>query len=89
MEARANRQHHEAPVSIYELHLGSWMRREDNGGWLSYREIAEKIAEYVSRMGFTHVELLPINEHPFDGSWGYQTIGYFAPTSRFGTPAGF
>ena len=89
MYSRASRQHHEAPISIYELHLGSWMRREDNGGWLSYRDIAEKLAEYVSGLGFTHVELLPINEHPFDGSWGYQTIGYFAPTSRFGTPEDF
>ena len=89
MDSRTNRHHHAAPISIYEVHLGSWMRREDNGGWLTYRELAEKLTEYISHMGFTHVELLPINEHPFDGSWGYQTIGYFAPTSRFGTPQDF
>ena len=57
--------------------------------WLTYREVAPKLADYVHQMGYTHVELLPIMEHPFDGSWGYQTIGYFAPTSRFGPPAGF
>jgi 1,4-alpha-glucan branching enzyme len=89
MNYRAGRHHHAAPISIYEVHLGSWMRREDDGGWLTYRELAEKLAEYISHMGFTHVELLPVNEHPFDGSWGYQTIGYFAPTSRFGTPQDF
>jgi 1,4-alpha-glucan branching enzyme len=88
MNHRVERHHHAAPISIYELHLGSWMRRED-GGWLNYRELAEKLAEYVGHMGFTHVELLPVNEHPFDASWGYQTIGYFAPTSRFGTPQDF
>jgi 1,4-alpha-glucan branching enzyme len=80
--------HHAAPISIYELHLGSWMRRED-GSWMTYRELAGKLADYVSHMGFTHVELLPVNEHPLDASWGYQTIGYFAPTSRFGTPQDF
>ncbi len=80
--------HHAAPISIYELHLGSWMRRED-GSWLTYRELAGKLADYVSHMGFTHVELLPVNEHPLDASWGYQTIGYYAPTSRFGTPQDF
>ena len=89
MGSRRHRHHHQAPISIYEVHLGSWMRRLEDGGWLTYREIAEKLAEYVGHLGFTHVELLPVNEHPFDGSWGYQTIGYFAPTSRFGTPQDF
>ncbi len=89
MNSRANLHDHQAPISIYEVHLGSWMRREDNGGWLTYRELGEKLSTYVRHMGFTHVELMPINEHPFDGSWGYQTVGYFAPTSRFGTPQDF
>ncbi|MGW8194757.1 MAG: 1,4-alpha-glucan branching protein GlgB [Desulforhopalus sp.] len=88
MENRAGRHRHTAPISIYELHLGSWMRSEQNK-WLTYRQLADKLADYVSHMGFTHVELLPVNEHPLDGSWGYQTIGYFAPTSRFGTPQDF
>lgn len=77
-----------SPMSIYEIHLGSWMRGEGNC-WLTYRELAEKLVSYVLEMGFTHVEILPITEHPFDGSWGYQPVGYFAPTSRFGTPHDF
>jgi 1,4-alpha-glucan branching enzyme len=88
ISSRQERQRLDAPITIYEVHLGSWMRAE-GGEWLSYRQLADKLVEYVSHMGFTHVELLPINEHPFDGSWGYQTIGYFAPTSRFGTPQDF
>ena len=74
-----------APMSIYEVHLGSW-RRHDDGGWLGYREVATPLADHALDLGFTHVELLPVMEHPFYGSWGYQTTGYFAPTSRFGTP---
>ncbi|WP_145979153.1 1,4-alpha-glucan branching protein GlgB [Gemmatimonas phototrophica] len=76
------------PMLIYEVHLGSWLRGDDNRV-LSYVEIAPKLAEHVRRLGFTHVELLPIQEHPFGGSWGYQVGGYFAPTSRFGTPDDF
>src|SRR6266446_5095628 len=79
-----------APISIYEVHLGSWRRRSQHGGsWLSYRELAEELPAYVRDLGFSHVEFLPITEHPFDGSWGYQPTGMFAPTSRFGTPADF
>jgi len=77
----------DAPVSIYEVHLGSWRRVPDQGDRpLGYREIAPLLVEHVHRLGFTHVELLPVTEHPFYGSWGYQTTGYFAPTSRYGTP---
>ncbi len=75
------------PISIYELHPGSWMRDADR--FLGYREMAERLVPYVSALGFTHVELMPITEHPLDASWGYQTTGYFAPTSRFGSPADF
>ncbi len=90
MAHRASRQSLNAPMSLYEVHLGSWMRTQEEGNrWLTYRELAPKLAEYVREMGFTHVELLPVSEHPFDGSWGYQTVGYFAPTSRFGTPQDF
>jgi 1,4-alpha-glucan branching enzyme len=79
-----------APISIYEVHLGSWRRVPDQANrWLTYREMAPLLADYVHDAGFTHIELLPIMEHPFDGSWGYQIIGYFAPTSRFGTPSDF
>jgi 1,4-alpha-glucan branching enzyme len=79
-----------APVSIYEVHLGSWRRVPQEGNrWLTYREMAPLLADYVHHAGFTHIELLPVMEHPFDGSWGYEVTGYYAPTSRFGTPADF
>ena len=75
------------PISIYEVHLGSWKRVPEEGNrWLTYREAADQLLPYVKEQGFTHIELLPISEHPFDGSWGYQTIGYYSPTSRFGSP---
>jgi 1,4-alpha-glucan branching enzyme len=81
---------HDAPISIYEVHLGSWRRLpEEDHRWLTYRELAPRLAAYLTQMGFTHVEFLPVTEHPFDGSWGYQTVGYYAPTSRYGTPDDF
>jgi 1,4-alpha-glucan branching enzyme len=90
MEKRAEFNSRNDPMSIYEVHLGSWMRvSEDGHRPLTYREMAPKLAGYVRDMGFTHVELLPIMEHPFYGSWGYQTTGYFAPTSRYGNPQDF
>ncbi len=92
MRTRKARNSIHAPMTIYEVHLGSWRRTTDDGQhWraMSYREIAEPLAEYVRKMNFTHVEFLPVMEHPFYGSWGYQCTGYFAPTSRFGTPQDF
>ncbi|MEN9314637.1 MAG: 1,4-alpha-glucan branching enzyme [Pseudomonadota bacterium] len=85
MAQRARRNALDAPMSIYEVHLGSWRRAAD-GGFLGYRDLAHRLAEHVERLGFTHVELLPLTEHPFYGSWGYQTTGYFAPTARYGSP---
>jgi 1,4-alpha-glucan branching enzyme len=79
-----------APVSIYEVHLGSWRRvAEDGNRWLNWDEMADALIPYVQEMGFTHIELMPVSEHPFDGSWGYQPIGLYAPSARFGDPAGF
>ena len=88
MAERARHNAFDAPCSVYEVHLGSW-RREPEGGLPGYHEIAEPLARYCSEHGFTHVELMPITEHPFYGSWGYQTTGYFAPTARYGTPQDF
>ncbi len=88
MKQRACRDWQHAPMSVYEVHPGSW-RRNENGDFLNYRELATQLVEYVSALGFSHIELLPITEHPLDASWGYQTTGYFAPTSRFGTPDEF
>jgi 1,4-alpha-glucan branching enzyme len=90
MASRAARNALEAPQAIYEVHLGSWMRAPGQSpGFLTYRDLAPRLAEHVTKLGFTHVEFLPVMEHPFYGSWGYQTTGYFAPTSRFGTPQEF
>lgn len=88
MNHRAQWNWQTAPVSIYEVHLGSW-RRGDGDAFLSYRDLAHQLGDYASYMGYTHVEILPVTEHPLDASWGYQTTGYFAPTSRFGTPDEF
>ena len=88
MRDRAQRSWLHAPMSIYEVHLGSW-QRDQNGQFINYRTLADWLVNYVKETGFTHIELLPVTEHPFDASWGYQTTGYFAPTSRFGTADDF
>jgi 1,4-alpha-glucan branching enzyme len=88
LEARANRDWLHAPLNAYEVHAGSWKRHAD-GRFLSYRELAAQLIPYLQEMGYTHVELLPVSEHPLDESWGYQTTGYFAPTSRHGSPDDF
>jgi len=88
MEARARKDHLKEPISIYEVHLGSWLRGPENS-YLSYRELADKLVDYAVHLGYTHLELLPVMEHPFSGSWGYQVTGYYAPTSRFGPPQDF
>ncbi len=90
MANRGNRNPSDGPMAIYEVHLGSWMRVPEEGNRpLSYRELAPKLAEYLQRMNFTHVEFLPVMEHPFYGSWGYESLGFFAPTSRYGSPQDF
>ncbi len=90
MRERAQKQSLDQPMSVYEVHLGSWRRRwEEDGRALSYQELAVELSDYVLEHGFTHVELMPVAEHPFDGSWGYQVTGYFAPTQRFGSPNDF
>jgi 1,4-alpha-glucan branching enzyme len=90
MEKRRNTDPLRQPISVYEVHLGSWMRAPEEGDrFLTYRELAHQLVEYVKKMGYTHIQLLPVAEHPFDASWGYQVLGYFAPTSRFGKPKDF
>jgi 1,4-alpha-glucan branching enzyme len=91
MQHRKNKNALDAPISVYEMHLASWMRPipSDEGSYNTYAQIAERLVPYVLEMGFTHIELMPVMEHPFDGSWGYQGTGFFAPTSRFGNPQDF
>ncbi|MCA9198300.1 MAG: 1,4-alpha-glucan branching protein GlgB [Planctomycetales bacterium] len=90
MQRRADTNWLERPVNIYEVHLGSWRKDPNNpSGWIGYRELAKQLGDYCSDMGFTHIEMMPVSEHPFTGSWGYQTVGYFAATSRYGSPEDF
>lgn len=89
LKARKTLQKPEAPMSVYELYLGSFLKPEGDAEYANYREIAPKVIEYVKNMGYTHVELMPVMEHPLDASWGYQVIGYYAPTARYGTPTDF
>src|SRR5262249_8338668 len=90
MKARAGKDHTREPMSIYELHIGSWARvPEENHRWLTYRELAPRLVEHAKALGFTHLELMPVAEHAFYPSWGYQVTGYFAPTARYGTPDDF
>jgi 1,4-alpha-glucan branching enzyme len=90
LQERSTKNWLEQPISVYEVHLGSWRRiPEEKNRWLTYRELADQLIPYVKELGYTHIELLPIMEHPYDGSWGYQTLGYFAATSRYGSPTDF
>jgi 1,4-alpha-glucan branching enzyme len=90
MASRSQKNLRQEPMAVYEVHLASWMRvGNEKNRWLTYRELAPKLVDHVKKFGFTHVELMPVAEHPFDGSWGYQVTGYYAPTSRFGNPDDF
>ena len=87
MEQRRSRDQYNSPISIYEVHLGSWQRNPEEGNrYLSYIELGDRLIPYVKELGFTHIELLPVMEHPFDGSWGYQVVNFYAPTSRLRKP---
>ena len=91
MQARAKKDMNKEPIAIYECHIGSWMRHtgRDDEGYYNYREFASALVKYLKKLKYTHVELMGIAEHPFDGSWGYQVTGYYAPTSRYGSPQDF